>query len=266
MSRRQDQPAARCSQPGTCGHPASGRPPGPPGQGSARGPPGSRPSGSGRGSSRSGRGSSRSGRGSSRSCPPRGPCGSAGAGGQPAGAGPPLASRPPGTPGLPETPAGPVTSLFNVLIPRWRADPHRRHSLATTAGSRHISRPIMSSCNQLPWAHVHLPRTDAGAALVVAARPDRHHHSWCRAECRVPLSTVGEVTELTEAQTRAIRGPRADPAALLLVRPYLRRAVYIEVTGAERETPYWLVGSRHPAKLAAAIAATRDAADGSRVG
>lgn len=83
---------------------------------------------------------------------------------------------------------------------------------------------------------------------------------------RLPLGSVGEVTELTEAQTRAIRGPRADPAALLLVRPYLRRAVYIEVTGTERETPYWLVGSRHPAELAAAIAATRPAADGSRVG
>jgi hypothetical protein len=83
---------------------------------------------------------------------------------------------------------------------------------------------------------------------------------------RLPLSAVGEVTELTEAQTRAIRGPRADPAALLLTRPYLRRAVYIEVTDAERETPYWLIGSRRPAGLAAAITATRPAADGSRVG
>jgi Protein of unknown function (DUF3093) len=82
---------------------------------------------------------------------------------------------------------------------------------------------------------------------------------------RLPLSAVGKVTELTEAQTRAIRGPRADPAALLLVRPYLRRAVYVEVTSTGRETPYWLLGTRHPAELAAAIATTRPAADDSRV-
>ncbi|HEY5990743.1 MAG TPA: DUF3093 domain-containing protein [Streptosporangiaceae bacterium] len=82
---------------------------------------------------------------------------------------------------------------------------------------------------------------------------------------RLPLSSVGKVAELTEAQTRAIRGPRGDPAALLLTRPYLKRAVYIEVTGG-RQTPYWLLGSRHPAELAAAITAALPAANGSRVG
>src|SRR5262249_44328142 len=44
---------------------------------------------------------------------------------------------------------------------------------------------------------------------------------------RLPLAAVGEVTALDEAQTRSLRGPRGDPAAFLMARPYLRRAVYV---------------------------------------
>src|SRR5262249_30029757 len=47
---------------------------------------------------------------------------------------------------------------------------------------------------------------------------------------RLPLAGAGEVTALDRAQTRAIAGPRADPAAFTLIRPYLREAVYVEVT------------------------------------
>ena len=116
---------------------------------------------------------------------------------------------------------------------------------------------------------------------------------------RLPLAAVGEVTALDEAQTRALRGPRGDPAAFLLTRPYLRRAVYVEVTGAGLERPpgrpprrgrripllrrragraqprphppappYWLVSTRHPAELAAAIIGSRPAArtDGAAMG
>jgi hypothetical protein len=70
---------------------------------------------------------------------------------------------------------------------------------------------------------------------------------------RLPLAEVGEVAALDQAQTRAMRGPRADPAALLLVRPYLKAAVYVQVTGYDTTVPYWLVGTRHPAELATAI-------------
>ena len=89
---------------------------------------------------------------------------------------------------------------------------------------------------------------------------------------------------LDREQTRAIVGPRADPAAFTLIRPYLRRAVYIEVTepaaggvrrrrlrwrrwrpqvevtGPVLRAPYWLVATRHPAELAAAINSARPAA------
>jgi len=71
------------------------------------------------------------------------------------------------------------------------------------------------------------------------------------------LSTAGEVRALGEAQARALRGPRADPRAHLLIRPYLRYAVYVEVVAPDSAAPYWLIGTRHPAELAAAIESSR---------
>lgn len=71
------------------------------------------------------------------------------------------------------------------------------------------------------------------------------------------LSQAGEVAALNAAQARALRGPRADPAAFLLIRPYLKLAVYVEVTGQFAARPYWLIGTRRPAELAAAIERSR---------
>jgi hypothetical protein len=76
----------------------------------------------------------------------------------------------------------------------------------------------------------------------------------------LPLQAAGEVTPLDEAQAGAMRGPRADPAAFMLIRPYLKLAVYIEVSARPAAPPYWLVGTRHPAELAAAIERSRPAA------
>jgi hypothetical protein len=108
---------------------------------------------------------------------------------------------------------------------------------------------------------------------------------------RLPLTAVGEVSALDEPQTRSLRGPRGDPAAFLLIRPYLRRSVYVEVTrhpapapppsgsrprqnwrsrqaSLATAAPYWLVCTRHPAELAAAINGARPAprADGATMG
>jgi hypothetical protein len=84
----------------------------------------------------------------------------------------------------------------------------------------------------------------------------------------LPLALAGEVVALDEAQTRVIRGPRADPAAFIMTRPYLKLAVYVEVTGEHTGRPYWLIGTRRPAELAAAINRSRPQAraGGTQVG
>jgi Protein of unknown function (DUF3093) len=68
----------------------------------------------------------------------------------------------------------------------------------------------------------------------------------------LPLTTVSEVVILDENQTMRLRGPRADPAAHLYSRPYLKESVYLAVSPSG-PAPYWLIGTRHPAELAAVI-------------
>ena len=73
----------------------------------------------------------------------------------------------------------------------------------------------------------------------------------------LPLSRAGDVMALDEKQAALLRGPRADPAAHLMLRPYLKRAVYIALADPGSGVPYWLVATRHPAELAAAIERSR---------
>jgi hypothetical protein len=68
----------------------------------------------------------------------------------------------------------------------------------------------------------------------------------------LPLAAINEVLPLDEEQAKVLGGPRADPAAHLLLRPYLKKAVYISLAEPEG-TPYWLVATRRPDELAAAL-------------
>ena len=68
----------------------------------------------------------------------------------------------------------------------------------------------------------------------------------------LPLNDVSEVVTLDEKQTTRLRGPRADPAAHLYSRPFLKESVYLTVVPSGT-APYWLIGTRHPAELAAVI-------------
>src|SRR5487761_689796 len=69
------------------------------------------------------------------------------------------------------------------------------------------------------------------------------------------LTAVNEVITLDERQSARMRGPRADPAAYLYSRPYLKQSVYLAVD--DPRVPYWLIGTRHPAQLAAALESCR---------
>ena len=63
------------------------------------------------------------------------------------------------------------------------------------------------------------------------------------------LSDAGEVIALDERQAARLRGPRGDPAAHLLLRPYLRRAVYVASPTQPRGRA--LLADRDPAPGAA---------------
>lgn len=76
-------------------------------------------------------------------------------------------------------------------------------------------------------------------------------------DATLPLSQAGEVVALDEKQAALLRGPRGDPAAHLMLRPYLKRAVYIGLADPSGGVPYWMVATRHPAELATAIERSR---------
>jgi hypothetical protein len=69
----------------------------------------------------------------------------------------------------------------------------------------------------------------------------------------LPLPGISEVLVLDEKQAAALRGPRADPAAHLVLRPYLKKAVCLRLADPSAGVPYWLVATRRPAELAEAI-------------
>jgi hypothetical protein len=77
---------------------------------------------------------------------------------------------------------------------------------------------------------------------------------WLRAgRARIAGEFLGDAVALDAAETRRTAGPGADVRAYLLLRPYLKRAVRVTVRDDRDPTPYWLVSSRDPEHLAAAI-------------
>jgi hypothetical protein len=107
-----------------------------------------------------------------------------------------------------------------------------------------------------PWPVVIMVGLAAGcAALLIAmglVTVEIRDGALRTGKAVLPLTAVSEVVGLDEKQTRRLRGPRADPAAMVYSRPYLKEAVYLALVPGSA-APYWLVGTRHPAKLAAAI-------------
>lgn len=73
----------------------------------------------------------------------------------------------------------------------------------------------------------------------------------------IPLDLLGAPEALDADATRRVHGVEADARAFLLTRPYLKRSVRVPVVDGADPTPYWLVSSRHPERLAAAITAHR---------
>ncbi|WP_435741423.1 DUF3093 domain-containing protein [Nocardioides sp. SYSU DS0663] len=70
---------------------------------------------------------------------------------------------------------------------------------------------------------------------------------------------LGEVEVLDAVATRRTAGPEADARAYLATRPYVRTSVKVEITDPADRTPYWLISTRRPERLAAAIGALREA-------
>ena len=107
-----------------------------------------------------------------------------------------------------------------------------------------------------PWPVIIMVGLIAGcAAFLIAmglATVEVRDGTLRAGKAALTLTAVSEVVTLDEKQTMRLRGPRADPAAYLYSRPYLKESVYLAVAPSG-PAPYWLIGTRHPAELAAVI-------------
>jgi hypothetical protein len=85
------------------------------------------------------------------------------------------------------------------------------------------------------------PRIEVTDAQLVAGR------------ARLPLPNVGTVAGFTGNAATAERGTRLDARAWLVIRGWVSPVVKVDVLDDNDPTPYWLVSTRHPKDLVAAL-------------
>ena len=77
----------------------------------------------------------------------------------------------------------------------------------------------------------------------------------------LPIRFVGDATAITGDAATLARGQHLDARAWLLLRGWVKDVVRVENTDPHDPAPYWLVSSRRPDELVAALDAAKVASD-----
>ena len=72
-------------------------------------------------------------------------------------------------------------------------------------------------------------------------------------KARLPLALVGAATAYADDEARLERGQRLDARAWLLIRGWIDPVVRIELLDVNDPTPYWLLSTRRPEAVIAAL-------------
>lgn len=75
---------------------------------------------------------------------------------------------------------------------------------------------------------------------------------------RIPLGLLGPATTLDRAGVRRAMGPELDARAFVCLRSWVGGAIRVEVVDPADPTPYWIVSSRRPSALVAALAQAQE--------
>lgn len=70
---------------------------------------------------------------------------------------------------------------------------------------------------------------------------------------RAPLGAFGEPRVLDREALRRVLGPHADARAFVAVPSWVGTGVLLPVVDPGDDTPYWVVATRHPERLVAAV-------------
>lgn len=79
-------------------------------------------------------------------------------------------------------------------------------------------------------------------------------------DARLPVRFVADAIPLDAEGRREVLGVGADPLAFVVQRPWVPAAVQVVLADPDDPTPYWVVSSRDPVRLAAAILDARPTA------
>ncbi|WP_375490906.1 DUF3093 domain-containing protein [uncultured Jatrophihabitans sp.] len=125
---------------------------------------------------------------------------------------------------------------------------------ALLAAEFHI--PGVRLTDWIPWCSM------PPLALIIVWWLGRSHLEVRDHELRVrgahlPLGYVTGEIALDQQTLRRIVGREGDPAAFVSVRPWIGPGVQLWIDDEEDPTPYWLVSSRHPDRLVAAVRSAR---------
>lgn len=71
----------------------------------------------------------------------------------------------------------------------------------------------------------------------------------------ISVRLLGDVIALDQESTYRLAGRDANGRAFHLLRPYVKRAVRVDIEDPADPVPYWLVSTRRPEELAAALSA-----------
>jgi hypothetical protein len=74
---------------------------------------------------------------------------------------------------------------------------------------------------------------------------------------RLPIRFIGPVAGFRNDEATLERGQRLDSRAWLLIRGWVGPVVRVDVLDENDPTPYWVVSTRHPEDVVAAIAKAR---------
>ncbi|MEZ0447784.1 DUF3093 domain-containing protein [Cellulomonas sp. ICMP 17802] len=93
----------------------------------------------------------------------------------------------------------------------------------------------------------------AGALVLAAPRVEVRDGTFRAGGAHIPVALLGDALPLDADATRAELGPRLDARAHLVLRGWIHTAVRVELHDPQDPTPYWVVSTRHPDRLAAAL-------------
>lgn len=104
----------------------------------------------------------------------------------------------------------------------------------------------------VPFA-VLLPLTAAVLVWSLSLRVRVTDEEFQVSDARLPLRFVREVVAIDAAGRRELLGPAGDRLAFPVIRPWIGTAVQVVLDDPEDPTPYWLVSTRKPLRLAEAL-------------